>query len=328
MNLFPSRSVFAVAAGAVAVLSGPGPVMAQDGYPVRPVRLVVPFPPGGSTDNLARVIVPRWAEALGQPITIENRGGAGGNIGVESVARAAPDGYTVGLFDTAFTINPTLYARLPFDTRRDFTAVMFVASGPAVLVVHPSLPVKSVKDLVALARSKPGAMSYASAGSGTAIHLAAEMFKVSAGVDLVHVPYKGGGPATIDVVGGQVPMMFAQPGTVIGFTGSGKLRPLAMTGDRRWPGMPDVPTFAESGITGMETSSSWHVMVPAAVPRTVVNTLNASLRKTLALPEIAARLAELAYLPVAADPERSATLLATEIERWGRAVKASGARVE
>jgi len=328
MNALARRRCGAAALTALGVLAPVGVVCAQDAYPNRPIRLVVPFPPGGSTDNLARVIVPRWAEALGQPMTIENRGGAGGNIGVESVARAVPDGYTVGLFDTAFTINPTLYARLPFDTRKDFTAVMFVASGPAVLVVHPSLPVKTVKDLVALARSRPGAMSYASAGSGTAIHLAAEMFKVAAGIDLVHVPYKGGGPATIDVVGGQVPLMFAQPGTVIGFTGSGKLRPLAMTGDRRWPGMPDVPTFTESGIGGMETSSSWHVMVPAAAPRAAVNTLNASLRKTLALPEIAGRLAELAYLPVAADPERSAAMLATEIERWGRAVKASGARVE
>ena len=304
------------------------PAYAQDAYPNRPVRLVVPFPPGGSTDNLARVIVPRWAEHLGQSILIENRGGAGGNIGVEAVARAAPDGYTVGLFDTAFVVNPTLYAKLPFDTLKDFAAVMFVATGPAVLVVHPSVPARTVKDLVALAKAKPGALAYASAGSGTAIHLAGEMFKVAAGIDILHVPYKGAGPAIIDVLSGQVPMMFAQPGTVIGHTASGKLRTIALTGDRRWPGLAAEPTVAEGGLAGMDSSSSWHVMVPAATPRTVIATLHGSLGKALAAADVSARLGELAYLLVAADPDRSSVLQRAEIERWGRAVKASGTRVE
>jgi len=304
------------------------PATAQDAYPNKPVRLVVPFPPGGSTDNLARVLVTRWSEQLGQTLLVENRGGAGGNVGVEVVARAAPDGYTVGLFDTAFVVNPTLYAKLPFDTLRDFAPVMFVATGPAVLVVHPSVPATTVKEMIALARSKPGALSYASAGSGTAIHLAAEMFKVAARLDIVHVPYKGAGPAIVDVVAGHVPLMFAQPGTVLGFVNQGKLRAIAMTGDRRWNGMANVPTFAETGLAGVDSSSSWHVMVPAATGKAPIATLHGSLARTLALPEIRDRLAELAYLIVAADPEKSAVMQRQEIERWGRVVKSSGARVD
>jgi tripartite-type tricarboxylate transporter receptor subunit TctC len=328
MKVSEATMVFALSIGTLLLAGAGQPAYAQDAYPNRPVRLVVPYPPGGSTDNLARVIAPRWAEFLGQSIVIENRGGAGGNIGVDAVAKAAPDGYTVGLFDTAFVVNPTLYAKLPFDTLKDFSAVMFVATGPAVLVVHPSVPVRTVKDLVALAKARPGSLAYASAGSGTAIHLAGEMLKTAAGLDILHVPYKGAGPAIIDVLSGQVPMMFAQPGTVIGHTSTGKLRTIAMTGDRRWPGMSAVPTFAESGLAGMDSSSSWHVMVPAAAPRTAITSLHASLGKALALPEVSTRLGELAYLLVAADPDRSAVLMRSEIERWGKAVKASGARIE
>ena len=297
-------------------------------YPNKNIRLVVPYPPGGSTDNLARVIAARWAENLKQSVVIDNRGGAGGNIGVDVVAKAAADGYTVGLFDTAFVVNPSLYKKLPFDTLKDFDSVMFVAVGPAVLVVNPSFGVTSIKELISKVQAQPGKFAYASAGSGTAIHLAGEMLKSSQRLQLTHVPYKGAGPAIADVVAGHVPMMFAQPGTVLGFIQQGKLLALGMTGDRRWQGMSRVPTFSESGFSGMESSSSWYVMVPTGTPRAVINLLSASLKKTLAMDEIRDKLSDMAYLTVGADPEHSYELLKLEIDRWSSAVKASGASVD
>lgn len=326
-----SRERQYAAARIVAVLLLLGPSVTgwtQDAYPSRPVRLIVPFPPGGSTDNLARVVVPRLAPVLQQQVVIDNRGGAASNIGTDIVAKAVPDGYTIGLFDTAFVINPTLYAKLPFDALRDFRAVMVIATGPSVLVVHPSLGVATVKELIALAKAKPGALTFASAGAGTAIHLSGEMLKVAAGINLLHVPYKGAGPAITDVVAGQVHMMFAQPGTVLGQVSANRMRAIAMNGEQRWSGMPNVPTFAEAGVAGMETSSIWQVMVPAATPAAVVTTLHLALQKAMAAPEIRDRLAELGYVVVAADSAKSAAIIRAYIEQWGRAVKASGARAE
>lgn len=329
MTCLRERRCAAVRIAAVLLLLGPSVTgWAQDAYPSRPVRLVVPFPPGGSTDNLARVVVPRLIPILQQQVIIDNRGGAASNIGTDLVAKAAPDGYTVGLFDTAFVINPTLYAKLPFDPLRDFRAVMVVAAGPSVLVVHPSLGVFTVKELVALAKAKPGALTFASAGAGTAIHLLGEMLKAAAGIDLLHVPYKGAGPAITDVVAGQVHMMFAQPGTVLGQVSANRMRAIAMNGDQRWSGMPNVPTFAEGGVPGMEVSSVWQVMVPAATPAAVIAVLHSALQRAIAAPEIRDRLAELCYFIVAADPEKSAAIIRGDIEKWGRAVKASGARAE
>jgi tripartite-type tricarboxylate transporter receptor subunit TctC len=244
------------------------------------------------------------------------------------VAKAAPDGYTVGLFDTAFVTNPTFYAKLPFDALRDFRAVMVVATGPSVLVVHPSLGVSTVKELIALAKAKPGALTFASGGSGTAIHLSGEMLKIAAGINLLHVPYKGAGPAITDVVAGQVHMMFAQPGTVLGQVNTKRMRAIAMNGEQRWSGMPNVPTFAEAGVAGMEASMVWQVMAPAATPAAVITVLHSALQLAIAAPEIRDRLAELGYVVVAADPDKSAAIIRGYIEQWGRAVKASGARAD
>jgi len=318
----------AAALVASALLHGAVPAAAQDAYPSKPIRLLVPYPPGGTGDTTARVLVPKWSEMIGQQIVIENRGGAGSNIGVDAVAKSAPDGYMVGFFDSAFTVNPSLYAKLPYDPIRDFAPVMLVSRGPTVLVVNPQLAAKDLAELIAAARSKPGALSYASAGSGTAIHLAAEMLKTVAGIDLVHVPYKGAGPAVQDVVAGQVPMMFALPGTVRGHISSGRMRPIAITGERRFAGLPDVPTFAESGWPAMQADIIIEVMVPARTPAAVIRVLYESLSKTLALPDVRARLQDLAMEPVGADPQRTGEILRAEMEKWAKVVKASGARVE
>ncbi len=311
----------------LALLLGGGAI-AQDTYPSKPVRMIVPYPPGGVGDTTARMLTPKWIELLGQQIVVENRPGAASNIGADAVAKAAPDGYTIGFFDSAFVVNPSLYARLPFDPVADFTPIMVVARGPMVLVVNPSTPVANVSELIAMAKAKPGAMAYASAGSGTAIHLAAELLKTATGTEIVHVPYKGAGPAVLGVVAGEVPMMFGLPGTVRGQISAGKLRALAITGERRFAGMPDVPTFAEAGFRGVDASLILIFAAPARTPKPVIDKLYDTLHKTVTSPEVRNRLLEVALVVIGADPQQSAKLLHDERELWARVVKASGARVE
>jgi tripartite-type tricarboxylate transporter receptor subunit TctC len=301
---------------------------AQDTYPSRPVRMIVPYPPGGIGDFVGRLIAPKWSEALKQQIVVENRGGAGSNIGIDYVAKAAPDGYTILLFDTAMLINPALYAKLPYDAQRDLTPVMVIGRTPLVLAVNPSLPANSLADLLALARAKPGSLSYASAGSGTLVHLAAEMLKSAANLDIVHVPYKGAGLAILDVVGGQVPMLFAVPGTAHAHIAAGKLRALAITGERRFKGLPAVPTFLEWGVRGMDASLIVGVMVPAKTPAAVVATLHETLAAVAAHPEVAGKLGDAGMDTLAADPRRSGTILADEYPLWAKVVRSSGAKAE
>ena len=311
------------------IVSMHGTTIAQEKlYPNKAIRLVVPYPPGGSTDNLARVISNRWGENLKQSIVIENRGGASGNIGVDVVAKSSNDGYTVGLFDTAFVINPSLFKKLPFDTLKDFDSVMFVAVGPVVLVVNPTFGVTSMKELINKVQAQPGIFSFASAGSGTAMHLAGEMLKSSQRVQLMHVPYKGGGPAIADVVAGHVTMLFSQPGSVLGLIQQGKLVAIGMSGDKRWQGLPRVPTFTESGYSGMKVNSSWQVMVPTGTSRAVINLLSTSLKKTLLMDDIRDKLTEMGYLIISSDPEYSYELLKLELDSWSSAVKASGASID
>ena len=306
----------------------PGPAPAQDAYPAKPIRLIVPYPPGGTGDIVARLLVPAWSALLRQTIVVDNRGGAGSNIGLDLVAKAPPDGYTIGLFDSALAINPSLYAKMPFDAQRDLVPLMVVARGPLVLVVNPAVPASNLAELLALVRAKPGAMSYASAGSGTPVHLAAEMFKTAADLDIVHVPYKGAGPAVVDVLGGQVPMMFSVPGTVRGHIGTGKMRALAITGARRFRGLPDVPTFAEQGIRGVDGTIIVGFAAPAKTPPALIATLHDTLARALESPEVSQRLGELALEVVAADPARSAQILREETELYARAVRSSGAKAE
>lgn len=301
---------------------------AQDTYPSRPVRMVVPYPPGGIGDFVGRLIAPKWGEALKQQIVVENRGGAGSNIGIDYVAKAAPDGYTVLLFDTAMLINPALYTKLPYDAQRDLAPVMVIGRTPLVLAVNPTLPANSLADLLALARAKPGNLSYASAGSGTLVHLAAEMLKSAANLDIVHVPYKGAGLAILDVVGGQVPMLFAVPGTARAHIAAGKLRALAITGERRFKGLPAVPTFIEGGVRGMDASLIVGVMVPAKTPAAIVATLHDTLAAVAAQPEVVGKLGDAGMDTLAADPRRSGAILADEYPIWAKAVRSSGAKAE
>jgi len=330
MALFPSRlSRWIGLSGAVLAGALLGTTAwSQETFPSRPVRMVVPYPPGGIGDFVARLIAPKWSEALKQQIVVENRPGAGSNIGIDHVAKAVPDGYTVLLFDSALVVNASLYTRLSYDARRDLAPVMIVGRTPLVLAVHPSMPVANVTELIALARSRPGGLTYASAGSGTLVHLAAEMLKSAASIDVVHVPYKGAGQAILDVIGGQVPMMFAVPGTARAHIASGKLRALALTGETRFSGLPAVPTFSEAGIRGMDASLIVGLMVPARTPAAVIATLYETLSGVTMQPEIIGKLGESGMAMVRSAPQPSEAILASEFAIWEKVVRSSGAKAE
>lgn len=298
------------------------------GYPVRAVRVIVPFAPGGGTDILTRMIAPRVSEILGQQLVVDNRPGASSQIGTELVARAAPDGYTILHTDTSFSSNPSLYSKLPYDPVRDFAPVSVLASAPVVLIVHPSVPVKTLKELIALAKARPGELNFASGGAGSATHLGVELFKSAARIDLVHIPYKGSGPAAAAVVGGQVAMMFGGPSSAKPHVVAGRLRAIAITGERRNPALPQVPTFVESGLKGVDSGTYWSSLAPAATPKEIVNTLSGAIAKVLRMPEIRQRLVELAFDPIGSTPEESAANIRSEIAKWAKVVKAAGIRLD
>ncbi len=297
-------------------------------YPVKPVRIVVPFAPGGGTDILARVIAPRLGDALGQQIVIDNRAGAGSTIGSELVAKALPDGYTLLMVDTAFATNPSLYSKLPYDTARDFAPVALLAAAPVILIVHPSVPVRTVKEFVALAKARPGQLNFASGGPGSSTHLGGELLKSAAGIDLQHIPYKGTGPAVADVLGGQVVMMFAGISSVKQHVAVGKLRAIAVTGEKRSPAMPDVPTFVESGLKGVDSGTYWGCLAPAATPRDIINQLSAALAGVLKQRDVSQRLVELGFDPLGSSPEQAAANFRSETEKWARVIRAAGVRLD
>ncbi|MCC7485645.1 MAG: tripartite tricarboxylate transporter substrate binding protein [Burkholderiales bacterium] len=297
-------------------------------YPVRAMRLIVPFPPGGGTDIVARLVGQRLSEALGQPVVIDHRAGAGGNIGLEIASRASPDGYTLAMAAVTHAINVTLYGRPGYNLAADFAPVAPVASLPYTLVSNISLPVKGPADLVTLAKQKPGELDYSSAGSGTGTHLAMEMFKSATGIDIVHVPYKGSAPATTELLGGQVQVMFGNTASVLPHVKSGKLRALAVTSAKRQPLMPEVATIGESVAPGFEVIQWYGVLAPAATPGSIVRKLNGSISKIAATPEFRQRLFVIGSEPMRATPERFSAFVLTEIDKWAQAVKASGARVE
>ena len=292
---------------------------AQD-YPSRPVRVIVPFAPGGGTDILVRILAPRLSASLGQQVVVENRPGASSIIGTGEVVRSAPDGYTLLAVDTSFTVNPSLQAKMPYDSLKDLTPVIHLAAAPVILVIHPSVPAKSVKELVALARAKPGGLAYASGGNGASTHLAGELFKMVAGVDIVHVPYKGTGPAIADVVAGQVQMNFAGISSARQHVESGRLRPIAVTGDKRNPALPEVPTFAESGLT-VDAGTHWGLLAPAGTPTAVIAKVNAETDRALQLAEVKARIAELGFDAAGGSPEAWAALIRSEMAKWAKVVK-------
>jgi tripartite-type tricarboxylate transporter receptor subunit TctC len=294
------------------------------GYPNRAVRLVVPFPAGGPADALGRVIADQLNKMWGQPVIVENRGGAGGNLGAEVVARAAPDGYTLLLNASSHVINASLYEKLPYDPIKDFTPVSEVASYMLVLVVHPSAPAQSVKEFVALAHSKQDGLSVANAGLGTPTHLAAVLFAQAAGVNLVHVPYRGAAPASTDLIAGQVPAMFNNPVNAVPQVRSNNLRALAVTGAKRLSLLPDLPTIAESGYPGFETRTWYGLFGPAGLPADVVRKLHADTEKALRIPEIANNLIAQGWDIAVSPPEQFSAVLQSEFDRWSAVVKRAG----
>jgi tripartite-type tricarboxylate transporter receptor subunit TctC len=303
--------------------------LAAQSYPSKPIRFVVPFAPGGSTDLLARMLSRHLTESLGQPVVVDNRAGAGGVIGAEIASRAPADGYTIVLGSPGpLTINPNLLARVPYDTLRDFAPIALATISPFTLVVHPSTPAQSVKELLALARAKPGQLNYGSAGNGSVGHFSAEQFKALARVDLVHVPYKGAGPAVGDLLGGRLNLMFENLPTIIPYVRSGKLRMLAVGTKARSALVPEVPTIAESGVPGYESSTAFGVLAPAKTPAAIVSRLNREIVAALKSPEMKERLTNQGLEAVGGTPQQYAAHLKEELAKYGRLVKAAGIKIE
>ena len=298
-------------------------------WPDKPVRMIVPYPAGGTTDLLARVLAHKMSASLGQQVVIENRPGAGGNIGSDLVAKAKPDGYTLLMGTIAsHAINPNLYRDMPYDPLRDFAPVMLVATLPNLLVVNPAVPATTVKELIELARRKPGELAFASAGSGTTQHLSGELFKKMAGVDMLHIPYKGNAPAVTDLVGGQVQLMFDNIPISLQQVRAGKLRALAVTGPKRSAALPDVPTVAEAALPGYSVTSWFAMYAPAGTPAAIVARLNREAARALAAPDVRHPLIDQGIEPAGGTPAHLATHMRAELSRWKKIVAESGARVE
>lgn len=319
--------------GAAVVLAGALVVVAigaaAQSYPVKPIRLIVPYPPAGATDILGRIIGQKLGESLGQQVVIENRPGASGIIGADLAAKAAPDGYSLLVGQAAnLAINISLMGKLPYDPVKDFSPVTLVASTPNLLVVHPSLPVRSVQDLIALAKAKPGAINYASAGSGSPGHLAAELLKKTAKIDMVHIPYKGAAPALTDVVAGQASLYFTSPISAQPFVKSGRLRMVAVTSAKRSPSLPDVPAVAEAGFPEFDLTSWWGILAPAGVARDIIERLHGETIRILNLTDVKQRYASLGADAVTNTPEQFAAYIKSEIAKWAKVVKESGASID
>jgi tripartite-type tricarboxylate transporter receptor subunit TctC len=304
------------------------PVHSQ-GFPSKPVRLVCPYAPGGATDIISRAIAIELTRNLGQPVTVENRPGAGANLGAEQVARSAPDGYTLLMGGGSLhCITPALYTRLNYDPNKDLAPVSALAGFSNVLVVNPGLKANSVKDLIALAKAQPGGLSYASSGSGSTIHMSGEMFKYLTGVDMLHIPYKGSGPAVADLIGGQVNLMFDNIPSSMPHIRSGKLRALATTGSVRSPALPDLPTIAEAGVAGYESTGWFGLSVAAGTPPEILAKLGAESARGARSPEFARRMTDLGFEIIASTPEQMAGMIKVEVKRWAPVVRASGAKVD
>ncbi len=294
--------------------------IAADDYPSRPVRLIIPFPPGGSNDVVGRMVAQQLSVKLGQQVFVDNRGGAGGMIGTEAAANAAPDGYTLCVVSIAHAVNPALH-KLNYDPIKSFTPIAIFATGPNVLAINPTLPVKSVKELIALAKQKPGELNYASAGVGSFQHLGGELFKLLAGVDMVHVPYKGGGPAMQDVISGHVKIMFSSLIQTTPFIQSGQLKALGTGGAKRSPVLPDVPTIAEAGVDGYVADNWWGLAAPAGLPAPIVEKLYQATQAALKAPELQAQFAREGAATLEMSTAEFADYIKTEIAKWGRVVK-------
>lgn len=310
---------------ATAVLALPSLSLAQDKYPGKPIIIICPYPAGGNTDQRSRQFGRFMSTALGVPVVIENKGGAGGNIGTELIARAKPDGYTIGMGNFApMAVNPTMFKKVNFNPQKDFAPICLIERGPLVLMVRPDSPFKSVKDIIAAAKAKPGHLTYANGGTGGSHHLAAEMLKARAGVFITNIPYKGGAPAAMDLMGGQVDMMFEQMYAASANIRAGKLRPLAITSLQRSPLFPDVPTMAEQGFPGYEISNWQGFIAPAGTPPAIIQLLNEVTNRALADPTIKAQMLAQGNELGGGTPEQFAAHIKAEAERWGKLVKAVG----
>ena len=319
---FASQKKFALLLAGCAFASAVG---AQT-YPAKPVRIVVPYPPGAGVDIMTRLFTPRLSEKLGQQFIVENRAGAGGNIGAEAVSRAAPDGYTLLMAPASIAISQSVYKNLRYDLRRDFEAIALVASVPFVLVVHPSLPVKTTRDLIALSKAHPGQLTFASAGSGSSSHLIAAMFNMQAGINMLHVPYKGTVPMVTDVIAGQVSLTFANTLSVLPQVNAGRLRALAITSAKRSAAAPGLPSVAESGLPGFEATTWFALLAPAGTPREIIARLNAITAEIAQ--EMRGRIAEQGAEPLGGTPEQVAKHVTMEVAKWAKVVAASGARAD
>lgn len=307
---------------ALAALAGVMSAAHAQNWPTRPIRFIVPFTPGGGNDTIARLIGQKLAGPMGQQIVIENRPGAGGTIGAEAAARSAPDGYTMFLAGVAtHGINPNLRKKLPYDPVKDFEPVSLIAQAPLLVVVHPSLPVRSVRELVALAKAKPGQLTYASNGAGGSSHMAVELFQMMTGTKLLHVPYKGLSPALTDLMSGQVQLMFSSAVAMLPQVKAGRLRAVAMTGGKRSPAIPDLPTVAEAGVPGYETGSWYGVVMPAGTPKPIVSRLGKEIAAIAKSPEINERLVDDAAIPVGSTPEEFGAFIRSELARWAKVVR-------
>jgi tripartite-type tricarboxylate transporter receptor subunit TctC len=317
-----------VLAGALAAVVCAPAAMAQSGYPGKQIRWIVPWPPGGGADVLSRMLSPKLSEALKQQIIIDNRGGAAGNIGAELAAKSPPDGYTIVFaYSGTHAINPSIYRRMPFK-ESDFAPIIWLASVPQVLVVHPSLPVKNVKELIALAKRRPGELTYGSSGNGAFNHLTGALFASMAKVNIVHVPYKGGGPAAVALLSGEISMILGEPASIVGFVKTGKVRALAVTGEKRAPGMPELPTMAEAGVPGYSATSWNGMLAPAGTPASIVKRLNDEFNRIIAEPDIKQRMLDNGYEPVGGSPQQFGAHIHAEIAKWAPVVKATGVRVD
>jgi len=301
---------------------------AQGHFPDHPIRLVVPYAPGGSADIAARLIGDAWGKALGGTLVVDNRAGAGGNLGVDQVAKAAPDGYTVGLQTVSLAINPSLYPRMPYDTLKDLQPIGMVASSQHVLVTSPQLPAADVKQLVALAKSKPGHLTFGSAGAGSTFHIAAELFKADTKVSILYIPYRGGGPAMVDTMAGQVDMSFPVLSAALPNIQAGKLKALGVTGAKRSALLPNVPTIAEAGVPKYAFETWFMVFAPTGTPQPVIDKLNAALRQALTSPAVKERMTREGFDPMPSTPAEAKARLQQELPRWAKLVKEQGITAE
>lgn len=328
MNAWSELLATAFAVAACAFMLG-SPAAPAQSYPIRPVRMIIPFPPGGGADSMGRIIGQKLSEIWGQQVIIDNRAGAGGNVGTEAAARSVPDGYTLAVTSAGImAINPFLYRQVPYDPLKDFAPIGMGGSFPHIIVVHPSVPVTTTTDLIRLARTKPGQLTYSSAGTGTPNHLAGELFGKMAGTTLLHVPYKGTSPQVIAVIGGEVALTFSPLPAALPHVRTGRLRAMAVTTLKRLPQAPQVPTVDESGLRGYEVIAWNGFIAPAGTPRDIITKVNADIARILATPNVRERLEADGWDPWATTPEEFGRFIRAEIEKWGKVVRESGAHAD